>query len=132
MIEVKLILHDAIEINMVAQLQQMLEMKRTQDNARSFEVPLAADDRTAEQADMPAVDAAYAEAAADPVFVAEMVAVAEGVPVPDDVSTMRAFTQFAQKNGVEAARELLASFDVKLLKNLPLEQRAAFVARASA
>jgi hypothetical protein len=53
------------------------------------------------------------------------------VEVPDDFAVQRAITQYAQKQGMPAARELLEKFGAKKVGEVPMDKRAEFVAAAT-
>jgi hypothetical protein len=159
-IEVKMTLFDAFEVQLLAQLQQVIEQKRAQQVAPRDEgrgpdgVPLASSvcnicgldtphshiERSPAPSGSvgvePTVDATYeADAKALNTLADDNSAPAfdpaVAPPVPSDIEVARAITTYATTKGIPAARELLTEFGVKNVTALPDEQRAAFLAKAA-
>lgn len=103
---------DAVEIQMVAQLQQYIEQKRMQQFSPPPQQPVA---------DVPA-----------PEQPPEPVTAAEAPPVPSDIEVASAITKFAQDRGIDKAKALLEEFGAKRVMDVPPERRAELLAKVRA
>lgn len=130
--------YDAIELNMLAQLQQMLELKRQQGFAHGV-IPQA-QGAQGEQNAVPLMHAPHMEVVSEEASSFHQASTLDGTeyvvntaepasaPIPSDIEVARAITVYSQKAGVPKARELIESFGVKNAMAVPDERRAEFIA----
>jgi hypothetical protein len=157
--EVRMHVFDAVEMRMVAELVQMLEQKRKADEERFRKANMAAIERqfaaqptksaTVEERAIRSMEQAVeiakernAVASVDGAGAALDTEVADRrdavtaafvvTPPPSDIEVARAMTVYAQKNGLEKARELLDRFGAKRVLQLSDDQRREFIAAVSA
>lgn len=130
MIEVKMYLYDAQEINMMAQFEAILAQKRAQAPAfaqgGTDAAPAVATQGGSEPASATVPEAPDVQGAAH-----------TPVPMPsapdvDDVTMQRTITTYGQKNGVPATvARMQELFGVSQASKVPTERRAEFVAAFS-
>lgn len=121
MIEVKMYLHDATERAILYHALSQIDVYRAQLTAAQNAVEITPNDpaitppETSCDEPLSNMDAPDETDKGTPAITAEM-----------DAET--AMTVYLKENGVAAAREVLDKFGVKRVRELPAEQRAAFVA----
>lgn len=130
MVEVKLYLHDAIEIQMLAQFEGFLEQKRAQDNARQFENAQTPEPAIPTPATEPTEPTAP-PAATDTQVIASITpeGATKAAPIPTDAEMVAALTKYHEAKGLPAAVALLGEFNAKRVGDISPDLRAAFIGR---
>lgn len=138
MIYLKLVLRDASELALLqTALDQIYTKRKAADEAYYQAVDDAAVagavDILTREIPAPQLEApGYAEAAKDPEFVAEQLALVGEAPVPTVAEATAALQAYIVRAGVPAAIEAVREYGVKQVSQIPDDKRAEFIAKVTA